>query len=98
MTQWSPGTTVAGFRLERPLGAGGYGEVWFAHHLAMALGPVRMRRDVGRIQDALVAAGNASWLSENSRLELSAREGADRLARDELKGSAAAVRRLLEPR
>ena len=69
-----------------------------SHHLAMVLGPERMRRDVGRIQDALVAAGNASWLSEDSRLKLSAREGAERLARDELKASAAAVRRLLELR
>ncbi len=68
-----------------------------SHHLAMAMGPVRMRRDVGRIQDSLVASGNARWLCEDSVLELSEAEGADQLAREELAQTAEAVRRLLIP-
>ncbi|WP_247651205.1 mitochondrial fission ELM1 family protein [Roseovarius autotrophicus] len=35
-----------------------------SHRLAMRLAPVRMRRDVGRIQAALVAQGQARWLEE----------------------------------
>jgi mitochondrial fission protein ELM1 len=37
-----------------------------SHHLLMAVGPRRMRRDVGRIQRALVAEGRACWLGESS--------------------------------
>ncbi|WP_461521249.1 mitochondrial fission ELM1 family protein [Porticoccus sp.] len=33
-----------------------------SHRLAMALGPRRMRRDIARIQEALVADGRAVWL------------------------------------
>ena len=33
-------------------------------HVAMALGPERMRRDVSRIQRALVDAGQAVWLGQ----------------------------------
>ncbi len=79
-----------------------------SHRLAMALGPRRMRRDVGRIQEALVAGGTAQWLREESlqgeaaRLRASLQQnrtaGADsavgRLARDELSRAAQAVRRL----
>jgi len=39
-----------------------------SHHLAMRLAPLRMRRDVGRIQQALVAQGEARWLTEAPRL------------------------------
>jgi len=35
-----------------------------SHALAMRLAPVRMRRDVSRIQEALVRAGRARWLEE----------------------------------
>lgn len=35
-----------------------------SHHLAMRVGPRRMRRDVGNIQRALVASGSAVWLGE----------------------------------
>ncbi len=35
-----------------------------SHHLAMRLAPRRMRRDVGNIQRALVAAGRAVWLGQ----------------------------------
>jgi hypothetical protein len=79
-----------------------------SHHLAMALGPRRMRRDIGRIQSALVNNRRAIWLGEASRLEnwrldagegQPAAEGACRnLARRELELTAHAVRRLLTPR
>lgn len=35
-------------------------------HLAMALGPQRMRRDISRMQDALVASGRAQWLDSTT--------------------------------
>lgn len=35
-----------------------------SYHLAMAIGPTRMRRDVGRIQETLVERGHAAWLGE----------------------------------
>ncbi len=35
-----------------------------SHHLAMCLAPRRMRRDVGRIQQALVSSGRAIWLED----------------------------------
>jgi len=41
-----------------------YGVKPLSHRLAMRLAPVRMRRDVGRIQAALVAEGRARWLEE----------------------------------
>ncbi|MCB1688148.1 MAG: mitochondrial fission ELM1 family protein [Halioglobus sp.] len=34
-----------------------------SHRLAMRFGPRRMRRDIGKIQDALVDLGRAQWLS-----------------------------------
>lgn len=39
-----------------------------SHRLAMRLAPVRMRRDVGRIQQALVASGRARWLEQAPEL------------------------------
>jgi mitochondrial fission protein ELM1 len=41
-----------------------YGAKPLSHRLAMRLAPRRMRRDVGRIQAALVARGQARWLEE----------------------------------
>jgi mitochondrial fission protein ELM1 len=41
-----------------------YGVKPLSHRLAMRLAPRRMRRDVGRIQAALVAQGQARWLEE----------------------------------
>ena len=79
-----------------------------SHRLAMRCGSLRMRRDVGNIQQALVASGRASWLDESS-----VAKAADRLRRqsaaiadsaalaasnEELRHSAAAVRRLLTAR
>ncbi|MDH3993272.1 MAG: mitochondrial fission ELM1 family protein [Gammaproteobacteria bacterium] len=37
-----------------------------SHHFAMRYGPQRMRRDVGNIQSALVAGGQAMWLDTAS--------------------------------
>ncbi|MAU51196.1 MAG: nucleoside-diphosphate sugar epimerase [Roseovarius sp.] len=45
-----------------------YGVKPLSHRLAMRLAPVRMRRDVGRIQAALVAQGQARWLEEAPEL------------------------------
>ncbi|MBC7132397.1 MAG: mitochondrial fission ELM1 family protein [Roseovarius sp.] len=45
-----------------------------SHRLAMRLAPRRMRRDVGRIQAALVAEGRARWLEEAPAL-IAAGEG-----------------------
>jgi mitochondrial fission protein ELM1 len=39
-----------------------------SHALAMRLAPVRMRRDIARIQEALVRAGRARWLGEAETL------------------------------
>ena len=39
-----------------------------SHRLAMRLAPVRMRRDVGRIQQALVESGRARWLEQAPEL------------------------------
>ena len=36
-----------------------------SHHLAMALAPRRMRRDVSRIQERLVANGRAVWVGQD---------------------------------
>lgn len=41
-----------------------YGVKPLSHRLAMRLAPVRMRRDVGRIQAALVDQGKARWLAD----------------------------------
>lgn len=76
---------------------------WFykplSHRLAMRFGPARMRRDIGRIQEALVAAGQARWL-EDADVAVEAavinapRTAAAGVALQELERSAAAVRRL----
>ncbi len=77
-----------------------------SHRLAMRLAPLRMRRDVGNIQSALVDGGRARWL-DPSGIEDAANEiresGANSaahgsLATLELERTAAAVRRLLTTR
>ena len=67
-----------------------------SHHLAMALGPRRMRRDVGRIQSVLVDDGRARWLSESSDFE----PGVERseVNDGELAATAARVRQLFGSR
>ncbi|MFT4613927.1 MAG: mitochondrial fission protein ELM1 [Bacteroidia bacterium] len=80
-----------------------------SHRLAMRIAPQRMRRDVGRIQDALVNSGRAQWLTGEmledaaSALQHAPSLGdvsreAPSLARQELQRSAAAVRQLLTAR
>ena len=75
-----------------------------SHRLAMRFGPGRMRRDVGRIQDSLIADGRASWLTPaQPEIAFNAEEGGTagdspvNLAADELRQTAQAVRRLVEP-
>lgn len=66
-----------------------------SHHLAMWLGPVRMRRDVGRIQAALVDSGRAEWLGPASRYRQNSAASAPG-KEDELERTAARVRQLLK--
>jgi mitochondrial fission protein ELM1 len=68
-----------------------------SHRLAMALGPQRMRRDVSRIQSALVDSGQACWLGSDSRYRECETATAP-LAEAELAATAARVRQLLLPR
>jgi mitochondrial fission protein ELM1 len=81
-----------------------------SHRFAMRFGPRRMRRDIGRIQDALVADGRAHWL-EPALIDGAAAElrslapgmprpvAADsKVAQAELRRAAAAVRRLFPAR
>ena len=80
-----------------------------SHRLAMRFGPRRMRRDVGRIQDALVADGRARWLQPamlEAATELRTRAPAtprsadadSQVAQVELRRTAEAVRRLFPAR
>lgn len=85
-----------------------------SHRLAMRLAPQRMRRDIGRIQEALVSEGRAQWLTDAvleeaaSALQLQSnspdnaatplQSPAPSLAQQELARSAAAVRQLLTVR
>jgi len=67
-----------------------------SHRLAMRFGPRRMRRDVGRIQHALIDGGEAAWLDERSAvtgLPAPRAHGAD-LSEVELQRAADAVRAL----
>ncbi len=75
-----------------------YGYKPLSHRLAMTLGPRRMRRDVGRIQDALVDTRQARWLTPESVLEAGGTAGTGGDSEAELVRSADAVRRLLLPR
>ncbi len=71
-----------------------------SHHLAMRLAPLRMRRDVSRIQQALVDSGRAAWLEDAPRC---IREGcepgmaATPEGQDDVGRAAARVRALFEP-
>ena len=73
-----------------------------SHRFAMRFGPGRMRRDVGRIQDALVADGGAVWLSQgqldNALTAPAEGSSLSNLAERELRETAEAVRRLVKPR
>jgi uncharacterized protein len=77
-----------------------------SHRLAMRIAPLRMRRDVGNIQRALVDAGRAQWLApgmiDQAALALKelvagnpvpVTEGS--IGREDLQRAAAAVRRLV---
>lgn len=77
-----------------------------SHRLAMRLGPRRMRRDVGNIQNALVAAGHAHWLQPEmisgaavglQGSQATTRQGRS-VAAEELQRAAQAVRQLVIPR
>jgi mitochondrial fission protein ELM1 len=61
-----------------------------SYRLGMALGPTRMRRDIGRIQQALVASGRACWLGAASMQESVVTTGGE----DELVYTARRVREL----
>jgi mitochondrial fission protein ELM1 len=78
-----------------------------SHRLAMRFGPARMRRDIGKIQQALVESRRAQWL-EAGMVAAAAQMLQQRLAeppaaktvrgliaREELQGAARAVRQLL---
>jgi mitochondrial fission protein ELM1 len=79
-----------------------------SHRLAMRIGPRRMRRDIGNIQDALVGSHRAQWLDAKmipvaaAALQAYLTEAATAsstrglLAREELQRAAQAVRRLVE--
>ncbi|HKK22406.1 MAG TPA: ELM1/GtrOC1 family putative glycosyltransferase [Pseudohaliea sp.] len=69
-----------------------------SHRLAMRLGPRRMRRDIGRIQAALVASGAARWLDEATAASPLPAPGAlaSGVCEAELAASAAAVRALFQ--
>ncbi len=77
-----------------------------SHRIAMRLGPLRMRREIGNIQAALVAGGVARWLEPSTIAAASAEllapaaadGGAGSLAARELAATATAVRRLLTRR
>jgi mitochondrial fission protein ELM1 len=59
-----------------------------SHHLAMALAPRRMRRDVSRIQERLVASGRAVWAGQEWKA------GGTREEASDLECAAARVRAL----
>jgi mitochondrial fission protein ELM1 len=77
-----------------------------SHRLAMQLGPVRMRREIGNIQAELVASGRARWLEPGTvaaaagemTMPAPADSQAGSLAAAELARTAEAVRRLLAGR
>jgi hypothetical protein len=83
----------------------GYRYKPLSHRLAMRWGPQRMRRDVGRMQDALVDNGSASWLTEEvvktaAALPVAQQNSStavDDHTRRELARTAAAVRQLVIP-
>ncbi len=62
-----------------------------SHRLAMRFGPMRMRRDVGKIQQALVEGGRANWLGSASSTPPTA------TADGELASTAELIRQRLRP-
>ena len=62
-----------------------------SHRLAMRFGPQRMRRDVGKIQQALVESGRANWLGNTTSTPPAV------MASTELADTAALIRRRLQP-
>lgn len=74
-----------------------------SHRLAMRFGPLRMRREIGNIQTALVASGRACWLepetvageSQQKIAPIVIESEMDPRAAEELCRTAAAVRQLL---
>jgi len=71
-----------------------------SHALAMHLAPVRMRRDVSFIQDALVRAGRARWLDEAPALVAQGEDWSATMSADPLEGAhraAARIRALFAP-
>ena len=78
-----------------------------SHRLAMRLGPIRMRRDIGNMQNILVDGGRAQWLDRSmidaaaDTLRVSAAvlpavvNVSESTAHNELKRTARAVRQLL---
>ena len=88
-----------------------FGYKSLTHRFAMRFGPRRMRRDVGNIQDGLVASGKAQWLTSGmipaaaqalqSRVIQPLAElapGTSSVAEEELQRAARAVRQLVIPR
>ena len=69
-----------------------------SHRLGMALGPKRMRRDVGRVVQGLVDAGRAAWLQDEGDGGMDLPVSSSPTARQELEATAVAVRRLLAGR
>tara|TARA_R110001592_G_scaffold336960_1_gene622785 strand:+ start:51806 stop:52906 length:1101 start_codon:yes stop_codon:yes gene_type:complete len=77
-----------------------------SHRFAMRWGPVRMRRDIGRIQEQMVNSGIASWLDAEGITAAAdaicaptaAAVGGGSPAQDELRRTAAAVRQLVTGR
>jgi mitochondrial fission protein ELM1 len=73
-----------------------------SHRFAMRWGPVRMRRDIGNIQQQMVDSGVASWLNSQTIAgaadKLCAPTAAGSLAQDELGRTATAVRQLVTAR
>ena len=62
-----------------------------SHRLAMRFGPQRMRRDVGKIQQALIGSGRANWLGSESSPPPHPEEN------KELKNTAEILRQRLRP-
>ena len=69
-----------------------------SHRLGMGLGPQRMWRDVGKIQQSLIDTGDAGWLDESSAEDglMSAPGQPGAGPNEELKVTTEAVRRLLQ--
>ncbi|WP_297773363.1 ELM1/GtrOC1 family putative glycosyltransferase [uncultured Roseovarius sp.] len=65
-----------------------------SHALAMRLAPVRMRRDISRIQDNLVQGGQARWLNEAPGLIADGEGWTEKMRSDPLVGAHQASERI----